>query len=171
MGSAHLQQSHALPSRRYKSANETMAERLPIELIGQYQDAFQQFCDEMGSVTSAQVSGIMRVFGQNPSNAEIQDMVAKVDMDGSGMLNFPEFLAMMGYKAEAENAEDEIREAFQVFDGDGNGFINRSELACVMSNLGETLKPEEIQAMIDEADLDGDGQINYEEFYAMMNSS
>merc|ERR1712210_285952 len=57
---------------RYKSASETMAERLPIELIGQYQDAFQQFCDEMGSVTSAQVSGIMRVFGQNPSNAEIQ---------------------------------------------------------------------------------------------------
>jgi len=111
-------------------------------------------------------------------------MVAKVDMDGSGLLNFPEFLAMMGYKAEAENAEDEIREAFQVFDGDGNGFINRSELACVMSNLGETLKPEEIQgirdgqgwafsskAMIDEADLDGDGQINYEEFYAMMNAS
>jgi len=40
-----------------------------------------------------------------------------------------------------------------------------------MSNLGETLKPEEIQAMIDEADLDGDGQINYEEFYAMMQSS
>merc|ERR1712130_398422 len=112
-----------------------MAERLPIELIGQYQDAFKQFCDETGSVTSAQVSGIMRTFGQNPSNAEIQ-----VDMDGSGLLNFPEFLSMMGYKA-----EDEIREAFQVFDGDGNGFINRSELACVMSNLGETLKPEEIQ--------------------------
>merc|ERR1712037_742159 len=129
MGSAHLQQSHALPSQ-----SEAMAERLPIELIGQYQDAFQQFCDETGSVTSSQVSGIMRVFGQNPSNAETQ-----VDMDGSGLLNFPEFLAMMGYKAEAENAEDEIREAFQVFDGDGNGFINRSELACVMSNLGETL--------------------------------
>jgi len=145
-----------------------MAERLPIELIGQYQDAFKQFCDESGSVTSSQVSSILRVFGQNPSNAEIQDLVAKVDMDGSGLLNFPEFLAMMGYKADAENAEDEIREAFQVFDGDGNGFINRSELACVMSNLGE---PEEIQAMIDEADMDGDGQINYEEFYLMMQSA
>ena len=40
----------------------------------------------------------MRTFGQNPSAAEIQDMVMKVDMDGSGMLNFPEFLAMMGLK-------------------------------------------------------------------------
>jgi len=122
-----------------------MAERLPIDLIGKYQDAFNSFCDAGGSVTSDQVSGIFRTFGQNPSNAEIQDLVAKVDMDGSGMLNFPEFLAMMGYKAEGENAEDEIREAFQVFDGDGNGFINRQELACVMGNLGEALTPEEIQ--------------------------
>lgn len=39
-----------------------------------------------------------------------------------------------------------------------------------MQNLGEKLEPEEIQSMINEADLDGDGQINYEEFYAMMKS-
>ena len=54
---------------------------------------------------------------------------------------------------------------------DGNGFINRQELAVVMMNLGETLTNDEIQAMIDEADLDGDGQINYEEFYSMMTST
>ena len=40
-----------------------------------------------------------------------------------------------------------------------------------MMNLGETLTNDEIQAMIDEADLDGDGQINYEEFYSMMTST
>jgi len=51
---------------------------------------------------------------------------------------------------------------------DGNGFINRQELACVMGNLGEALTPAEIQGMIDQADVDGDGQINYEEFYNMM---
>merc|ERR1712226_746008 len=141
-----------------------------LDAVGTTLDAFNAFCDAAGSVSSDQVSGIFRTFGQNPSNAEIQDLVAKVDMDGSGMLNFPEFLAMMGYKAEGENAEDEIREAFQVFDGDGNGFINRQELACVMGNLGEALTPEEIQSMIDEADIDGDGQINYEEFFSMMNS-
>merc|ERR1719167_1976810 len=123
-----------------------------------------------GSVTSGQVSGIMRSLGQNPSEAEIQDMVNQVDKDGSGLLDFPEFLSMMVLKAESENAEDEIREAFQVFDGDGNGFINRQELACVMGNLGEALTSEEIQSMIDEADIDGDGQINYEEFFSMMNS-
>ena len=51
---------------------------------------------------------------------------------------------------------------------DGNGFINRQELAVVMMNLGEKLTNEEINSMIEEADIDGDGQINYEEFYTMM---
>ena len=54
---------------------------------------------------------------------------------------------------------------------DGNGFINRQELAVVMMNLGETLTGEEINSMIEEADIDGDGQINYEEFYNMMTSA
>ena len=53
---------------------------------------------------------------------------------------------------------------------DGNGYISRHELATVMNNMGEKLSSDEIQAMIDEADLDGDGQINYEEFCQMMNS-
>lgn len=59
----------------------------------------------------------MRTFGQNPSEAAIQDMVNMVDKDGSGMIDFPEFLMMMALKADYENAEDQIREAFQVFDG------------------------------------------------------
>ena len=54
---------------------------------------------------------------------------------------------------------------------DGNGFINRQELAVVMMNLGEKLTGEEINSMIEEADIDGDGQINYEEFYNMMTSA
>ena len=44
-------------------------------------------------------------------------MVNQVDKDGSGMIDFPEFLMMMANKADYENAEDQIREAFQVFDG------------------------------------------------------
>ena len=51
---------------------------------------------------------------------------------------------------------------------DGNGFINRQELGYVMENLGEEMDKEEIEFLINEIDLDGDGQINYEEFYVMM---
>ena len=51
---------------------------------------------------------------------------------------------------------------------DGNGFINRQELGYVMENLGENMEKEEIESLINEIDIDGDGQINYEEFYNMM---
>lgn len=50
--------------------------------------------------------------------------------------------------------------ALQVFDKDGNGFISAAELRHVMTNLGEKLTDEEVDEMIREADIDGDGQIN-----------
>ena len=58
---------------------------------------------------------------------------------------------------------EEIKEAFKVFDKDGNGFISAAELRHIMTNLGEKLTDEEVDEMIREADVDGDGQINYDE--------
>ena len=65
---------------------------------------------------------------------------------------------------------DICREAFKVFDSDGNGFINSSELRQVMLNLGEKLSEEEVEMMIKEADTNGDGLVNYDEFISMMNA-
>lgn len=69
-----------------------------------------------------------------------------------------------------KNTQEEILEAFKVFDKDGNGFISAAELRHIMTNLGEKLTDEEVDEMIREADIDGDGQINYEEFVKMMMS-
>lgn len=61
-----------------------------------------------------------------------------------------------------------IKQAFRLFDKDGNGFISPAEVRQGMASLGERFTEEEIQEMIREADCDGDGQINYEEFVEMM---
>lgn len=79
-------------------------------------------------------------------------------------LDFPEFLAMMARKMKDTDSEEEIREAFKVFDKDGNGIISAAELRHVMTNLGEKLTDEEVDEMIREADVDGDGVIDYGEF-------
>lgn len=64
-----------------------------------------------------------------------------------------------------------MAEAFAVFDLDKDGFITRSELRQVMNRLGENLTEDQLDAMIREADRDGDGKINEEEFRAMMSFS
>jgi calmodulin len=81
---------------------------------------------------------------------------------GNGTIDFPEFLTMMSKKMKDSDNDEEIREAFRAFDKDGNGFISAAELRNAMTNLGEKLTDQEIEEMIQEADIDGDGQVNYE---------
>ncbi|XP_073402735.1 calmodulin-like [Dendrobates tinctorius] len=110
----------------------------------------------------------MRSLGQNPTEAELQDMINEVDADGNGTSDFPEFLTMMARKIKDTDSEDEIIEALLVLDKDGNGYISAAELRHVMTNLGEKLTDEEIDEMIREVDIERDGQVNYEEFVQMM---
>ena len=55
----------------------------------------------------------MRSLGQNPTEAELQDMINEVDADGNGTIDFPEFLTMMARKMKESDSEEELREAFK----------------------------------------------------------
>ena len=118
--------------------------------------------DGDGTITTKELGTVMRSLGQNPTEAELQDMINEVDADGNGTIDFPEFLTMMARKMRDTESEEEIKEAFKVFDRDNNGYISAAELRHVMTNLGERLTETEVDEMIREADVDGDGQINYE---------
>ena len=69
---------------------------------------------------------------------------------------------------EAETEEGQLIEAFKIFDIDGNGLISPAELRQALSDLGQNLTDEQVDGMIRESDLDGDGHINYKEFVRMM---
>uniref|UniRef100_A0A669BC97 Calmodulin 2a (phosphorylase kinase, delta) n=2 Tax=Oreochromis TaxID=8139 RepID=A0A669BC97_ORENI len=142
----------------------------PLSLLQlEFKEAFSLFDkDGDGTITTKELGTVMRSLGQNPTEAELQDMINEVDADGNGTIDFPEFLTMMARKMKDTDSEEEIREAFRVFDKDGNGYISAAELRHVMTNLGEKLTDEEVDEMIREADIDGDGQVNYEEFVQMM---
>ena len=146
-----------------------MADTLTDEQIAEFKEAFALFDkDGDGTITTKELGTVMRSLGQNPTEAELQDMINEVDADGNGTIDFPEFLNLMARKMKDTDSEEELKEAFKVFDKDGNGFISAAELRHVMTNLGEKLTDEEVDEMIREADVDGDGQVNYDEFVKMM---
>ncbi|KAG7531187.1 hypothetical protein FFLO_04546 [Filobasidium floriforme] len=147
----------------------TMADQLVSSRFQEFKEAFSLFDkDGDGIITSKELGTVMRSLGQNPTEAELQEMVNEVDADGNNSIDFPEFLTMMARKMKDTDSEEEIMEAFKVFDKDNNGQISAAELRHVMTNLGEKLTDEEVDEMIREADQDGDGQINYAEFVKMM---
>jgi calmodulin len=146
-----------------------MTEHLTEDKIAEFKEAFEIFDkDRDGFITTKELGEIMKNLGQTPTDAELQDMINEVDIDGNGNIDFKEFLGLMARKMRDTDTEEELIEAFKVFDRDSNGLISSQELKHVMTSLGEKITDEEVEEMIREADIDGDGYINYEEFVRMI---
>ncbi|KAL6526588.1 translation elongation factor EF1B gamma [Orobanche gracilis] len=138
--------------------------------IFEFQEAFSLFDkDGDGCITIEELATVIRSLDQNPIEEELKDMIHEVDSDGNGTIEFSEFLNLMAKKIKETDAEEELKEAFKVFDKDQNGYISANESTSAR-NLGEKLTDEEVEQMIKEADLDGDGQVNYDDYVKMMNT-
>lgn len=140
--------------------------------IRELREAFGLFDkDGDGSITTDELGTVMRNLGQFPSADELSMMLKEIDIDGDGTFSFEEFVQVManmgGISEQSEEDEEkELREAFKVFDKSGCGYICASDIRAILQCLGEDLTEEEIDEMIAEVDIDGDGRIDYDEFIA-----
>ena len=149
-----------------------MEQALTGEQMVAFQEAFSLF-DKNGDgcISLEELAAVTRSLGLDPTNQELNDMMREVDMDGNGTIDFQEFLSLIARKMQDGDGDEELKEAFEVLDKDRNGFISPVELRTVMINLGEKMTDEEVEEMIREADTDGDGQVNYDEFVLMMKNA
>lgn len=100
-------------------------------------------------------------------------MIAIFDEDGSGTVDFREFISGLSAFSSRGAAEEKLRFAFKVYDIDRDGYISNGELFLVLKMMvGSNLKDSQLQQIVDktimEADQDGDGKINWEEFCAVV---
>ena len=95
-------------------------------------------------------------------------MMAEVDSDGSGQIDFEEFLCMMQAKMSDDQLEKEIMDSFALLDKDGSGLISADELKHVVTDFCGKLSDVEVNELLSEADITGDGLLAYEEFYKIM---
>ncbi|XP_012453866.1 calmodulin-like protein 8 [Gossypium raimondii] len=146
-----------------------MRDIISEEQIVEFKEAFCLFDkDGNGCVTVEELAMVIGSLDRYPTEEELHDMITEFDADGDGAVEFAEFFNLMAKKMKETDAEEELQEAFKVFDKDQNGYISANELRHVMINLGEKLSDKEVEQMIKEADLDGDGQVNYDDFVKLM---
>jgi len=164
-----------LSSGRVKNLGKKLSDHLPKiegltpEQVAEFKEAFDLFDKNGdGQVTASELGAVMESLGHCPTEEQLMDMVHEVDENGNGCIELDEFIKMMSRTVQESESEKELREAFKVFDKDKDGFISAAELRNVMYNLGEELSELEIFEMIEEADLDGDGRVNFKEFKVMM---
>ncbi|KAI9438476.1 hypothetical protein H4582DRAFT_171839 [Lactarius indigo] len=116
----------------------------------EYKEAFALFDKKgTGAVPRETLGDLLRALGQNPTQAEVADIVANAPRDD-------------GFKP-AGTPEEFVR-GFQVFDKEGNGFIGAGELRYVLTQLGEKMTDEEVDELLKGVQIGADGNVNYESF-------
>uniref|UniRef100_A0A8D2DIF1 EF-hand domain-containing protein n=1 Tax=Sciurus vulgaris TaxID=55149 RepID=A0A8D2DIF1_SCIVU len=122
------------------------------------QEAFDLFdADETGTIDVKELKVAMRALGFEPKKEKIEKMISEIDKEGTGKMNFSDFSTVTTQKMSEKDTKEEIPRAFKLFDDDETGKISF-----------KTLKRVELQEMIDEADRDGDGEVNEQEFLRIM---
>ncbi|XP_071732636.1 probable calcium-binding protein CML23 [Rutidosis leptorrhynchoides] len=120
-----------------------------------------------GKISITELGSILGALGTVTAESELKVVMKEIDTDGDGFIDLNEFIQFI-QRSGGEN-NDELREAFDMYDQNKNGKICASELHSVMKSLGEKCSFKDCQKMIASVDVDGDGCVNFEEFKKMMN--
>ncbi|KAJ7956734.1 calmodulin-like protein 3 [Quillaja saponaria] len=136
-----------------------------------------------GFITKQELKESMRNIRIFMTDKEVDEIMGKVDSNGDGLIDFDEFCwlseSMIGDDQKEDESEDigdiqnNLKDAFDVFDKDKDGLISVEELGLVLSSLGLNIgrKLEDCKEMIKKVDMDGDGMVNFNEFKTMMKGS
>ncbi|XP_037038850.1 troponin C [Bradysia coprophila] len=134
--------------------------------------AFQMFdTTKCGFIETSKIATILNTMGQLFDDNELQALIDENDVDSSGKVNFDGFSNIAGHFLEEEDAEamqQELKEAFRLYDREGNGYITTSTLKEILAALDDKLNNADLDGIIAEIDTDGSGTVDFDEFMEMM---
>jgi len=166
----HKMKAYSGNSKLKKAALHEVARRLKTDEIQQLNEMFA-LLDKNGDkrVTFYELKDGLDKLGKRDSLEELSRLVESVDLDGSGQIDYTEFIAAtLDRKSYLE--QEALWAAFQVFDRDRSGKISRSELAEVFGSdeVQGVFDAGELAKIVQECDTDNDGYIDFQEFMAMV---
>lgn len=149
-----------------------MVDKLNEELIAEYKASFDLIDRDLdGQITIKEIENIMKALGEDYNQVEIQEMIEEIDIDGNKALDFKEFVGLMTRTVKDIDLDDELLEAYKVFDKDGNGYITLDELKETIYLINNQITEEEVKEMLNEVDEDKDGKINFDDFMKIMKNN
>ncbi|XP_055489340.1 centrin-3 [Leucoraja erinacea] len=150
-------------SKRKKRRELTQEQKREVK------EAFDLFdTDKDKAIDYHELKVAMRALGFDVKKADVLKILKDYDRDSTGKITFEDFSEVVTDWILDRDPREEMLKAFKLFDDDDSGKINLRNLRRVARELGENMTDEELRAMIDEFDKDGDGEINQEEFIAIM---
>eukprot|EP00668_Euglena_longa_P040424 GGOE01053235.1.p2 GENE.GGOE01053235.1~~GGOE01053235.1.p2 ORF type:complete len:155 (+),score=60.05 GGOE01053235.1:80-544(+) len=139
-------------------------ENLPAETMAELHDAFALFDkDKSDSIPVKDLGLALRAAGTNPTEQDLQDFTSELESVGATVVDFKQFLDFAFRKLSEYISEEELKLAFQTFDKDGLGCVSVTELRIIMCTLGDKLSEDEMNELLQEVDMDIEGNVNYEE--------
>jgi calcium-dependent protein kinase len=153
-----------------KEALKIIARSLPTNEIKGIREMFKAIdTDGSGCITVDELREGLKKKGAELAFSEVENIVGSIDVNGNHLIDYEEFLAATMHLSKL-NKEEVMVEAFKHFDLDSSGFITREELLTALSEVGG-IEIEDVEAIIEAADLNKDGSIDYEEFCVMMRNN
>jgi len=140
-----------------------------LQVLKRAFDSFDQ--EKRGAVSTDIVSTIMKMMGHHVNRQILDQVIEEVDEDKSGELEFNEFVVLAQRFMNEEDEEEmkkELKEAFRLYDKNGEGFIPTGVLREILSELDNNLSSEDLDGIIEEVDADGSGTVDFDEFMEMM---
>ena len=148
-----------------------MADHLTSEQIAEIKETFSLFDKgSVGTISLEEMGIIVRSLGQTPTQAELEIMKNEADPDGTGRVDYPEFLSVFAKYQKEPISEQEIMSTFQELDEPDNGVITMKRLKHLLCTFGEILTEEEIQKLVHYANPDHEDNVNYQDLVKLMMS-
>ena len=140
---------------------------IPEDKIVEYKEAFDMFDkDGGGTISASEIVKIMKNFGYPIKKAEAQKMIAEIDDNGDGEIDFEEFVTLMEKQTNyvEETDEELVLRAFKSFDKDHDGKITNYEFKYILTQMGNKFSDDELKELFEECNLDITGILNYQDF-------
>ncbi|ETO18056.1 calmodulin-like protein [Reticulomyxa filosa] len=186
-------EKNKIDSKAEKGKTEDKKQDLTEAELKQLKDAFNLFDkDNSGTIDQEELLQIFCSLDPRITKGEFQELMKEYDKDGNGTIDWEEFKVLMGPALQSSGPanEDDIKVAFDMADKvyffqkivdysrfflnvhkkkqDGSGKIDKSELGELLASLGEELSEQELDDLVNAIDVDGDGEVDFEEFKRLL---